>query len=239
MIKLRHLPRSFGRFFRPALTSIVFHKDGRPRNWCRPRTPHSAISPKLDVNLLLHQCRGAMLRHMPPGAETILSAGCSGSWYFKWVEQCYGRVPKHIGIELYSPRPADLPANVDWIANSVSDMSGVASGTCDLVFSGQNIEHLWQDEIWGFMIEAARVIRPGGTLVIDSPNRTLTAELNWSHPEHVIEFTPSEMANLFALGGFDVTKMVGLWLCRDRQNGKVLPFDRKHPGKAALSERRR
>ncbi len=67
----------------------------------------------LDVNLLLHQSRAAMLRHMPAGARTLLSAGCAGTWYFGWVEQCYGRVSQHIGIEFYSPRPTDLLDNVN------------------------------------------------------------------------------------------------------------------------------
>ncbi len=108
-------------------------------------------------------------------------------------------------------------------------MSGVASATCDLVLSGQNIEHLWPDEVSGFMAEAARVIRPGSTLVIDSPNRLLTPALNWSHPEHTVELTPSEMAGLFALAGFDVTKTVGLWLCRDSRTGRMLEFDPNVP----------
>lgn len=188
-----------------------------------------AAAAKVDVNLLLHQSRAAMLRHMPAGAQTLLSAGCSGTWYFNWVEQCYGRVPEHIGIEFYSPRPTDLPDNVNWIANNVSDMSGVASASCDLVFSGQNLEHLWPEEVSGFMAEAARVTRPGGTLVVDSPNRLLTPGLNWSHPEHTVELTPSEVENLFALAGFDVTKTVGLWLCRDSRTGRMLAFDPNVP----------
>lgn len=192
----------------------------------RTLTPTPA---KLDINLLLHQSRAALLRQMPPGARTFLSAGCAGRWYFDWVGQCYGRVPEHIGIELYAPKPANLPANVRWIANSVSDMSEVADASCDLVFSGQNIEHLWPEEVAGFMAEAARVARPGGVLVIDSPNRLVTAPLNWSHPEHTVELTPFEAAQLYALAGFDVTKTVGLWTCRDPRTGRILPIDPNVP----------
>ena len=192
----------------------------------------------LDINLLLHQSRAALLRQMPPGARTLLSAGCAGRWYFDWIEQCYGRVPEHIGIELYAPTPDDLPTNVRWIANSVSDMSEVVDASCDLVFSGQNIEHLWPEEVAGFMAEAARVARPGGVLVIDSPNRLLTAALNWSHPEHTVEVTASEAVELYTLAGFDVTKTVGLWTCRDPRTGRLLPFDPNAPdGEWSVTER--
>ena len=96
-------------------------------------------APSLEVNYLLHHSRGALLRGMPPGAQRLLSAGCAGNWYFDWIEETYGRVPEHLGIEYYAPKPEGLPDNVTWIASTVSDMSAVSSASCDLVFSGQNL----------------------------------------------------------------------------------------------------
>jgi SAM-dependent methyltransferase len=186
-------------------------------------------APSLDVNYLLHHSRGAFLRGMPPGAQRLLSAGCAGNWYFEWIEETYGRVPEHLGIEYYAPKPEGLPDNVTWITNTASDMSAVANASCDLVFSGQNLEHLWPEEVSGFLLEAARVLKQGGHLVVDSPNRLLTAPLNWSHPEHTIELTLAEMTALMRLAGFDVTASYGIWLCRDARTGTVLPFDPNQP----------
>jgi len=183
----------------------------------------------LDFNMMLHQSRGAMLREMPPGAHRLLSAGCAGNWYFDWIAQCYGHVPDHVGIEFYTPRPDTLPDNVTWIANTASNMEAVESASCDLVFSGQNMEHLWGHEVAGFLVEAARVLKPGGHLAVDSPNRVITQPLNWSHPEHTIELTVPEIRRLLELAGFDVTKEVGLWLCRDPKSGRLLPFDPNVP----------
>lgn len=196
-----------------------------------PAPPAERPAP-LNVNLLLHQSRGAFLRAMPPGAQRLLSAGCAGLWYFEWIEQTYGRVPEHLGIEYYSPRPEGLPDNVTWIANTASDMSDVPDASCDLVFSGQNLEHLWPEEVAGFVLEAARVLKPGGHLVMDSPNRHVTRLLNWSHSEHTIELTETEAQELARLAGFDVTVTRGIWLCRDSRSGEVLPFDPNapHPG---------
>jgi SAM-dependent methyltransferase len=178
-----------------------------------------------DVNVLLHQSRSALLREMPPGAQRLLSAGCSGNWYFDWIEQCYGQVREHVGIEFYAPRPEVLPPNVTWVSNTAANMAAVESRSCDLVFSGQNLEHLWGDEVAGFLVEAARVLKPGGHLVVDSPNRGLTRPLNWSHPEHTVELTVPEIRRLLELAAFDVTKEAGLWLCRDPKTSRVLPFD--------------
>jgi SAM-dependent methyltransferase len=178
-----------------------------------------------DVSVLLHHSRTAFLRRMPPGARVLCSAGCSGNWYFEWVERCYGRVEKHIGLEYYTPKPDRLPENAIWIANTVSNMSDIADRSCDLVFSGENLEHLWPDEVTGFFAESWRVLRPGGVIVVDSPNRDITCPLSWSHPEHTVELTVEEAKRLATLSGFDVTKVAGIWLCRDPVNGRILPFD--------------
>ncbi len=184
-----------------------------------------APPPPVDVNGLLHQSRGALLRQMPAGAERLLSAGCAGLWYFEWVTQCYGPVREHWGIEFYTAKPEGLPANVTWIANTAGNMEAVGDASCDLMFSGQNMEHLWADEVAGFMIEAARTIRRGGTLVVDSPNRAITERITWSHPEHTIELTVPEIREMMLLAGFDVAKEAGIWLCRDPRTGRMLPFD--------------
>lgn len=182
--------------------------------------------PPIDFNLLLHHSRSALLRAMPAtGVNTIISAGCSGNWYFDWIESRYGSVKKHIGIEYYSPQPANLPQNVEWIVNTVSEMSDISDKSCELVFSGQNIEHLWPEEISGFLLEAARVISPGGHLVIDSPNRAVTSQFNWSHPEHIIELTVEEIKKLVTWAGFDVVKVHGIWLCQDPLSNRLLSLE--------------
>lgn len=196
------------------------------------------LEPTVDVNLLLHQSRTAFLRTMPSGARRLLSAGCAGRWYFDWVAQSYGQVEEHLGIEYYVEPPADLPSNVTWIRNTVGNMSAVADQSCDLIFSGQNLEHLWPEDVADFLLEAARTLRPGGHLVIDSPNRDLTALLTWSHPEHTVEITPAEITELLFLAGFDLKTMKGIYLCRDRRSGRVLPFDPNQPDpEYSLTER--
>lgn len=194
-----------------------------------------------DFNHIVHELRTIELRHLPATDKVLLSAGCAGTWYFDWLDRCAGPFREHIGVELYSPRPADLPPNVRWIAQSASDMSEVPSQSVDVVFSGQNFEHLWEHDIVGFLIESHRVLQPGGVLAVDSPNRLLAEALHWSHPEHTIEVTAGEAAALFEVAGFDVTVVRGLWNCRDERTGDWLPLDFQTPEEALrrCSTRRR
>lgn len=179
----------------------------------------------VETHTALHEARSLALADMPAGAETLLSAGPNGSWYFDWGEKEYGRVKRHIGVEAHLPKPAGLPENVEWVAADGAGPEGVAvveSGTIDLVFSGQNFEHLWPDQMLAFLVESNRVLRDGGWLIVDSPNRDLTAELRWSMPEHTVELTPGEAETVFSLAGFSVESMKGVWLCR--QGGELLPL---------------
>ncbi|NNF55473.1 MAG: methyltransferase domain-containing protein [Acidimicrobiales bacterium] len=181
----------------------------------------------MDVNELLHHQRSAHVAQMPPGAQVLLSAGCAGAWYFDWIERYYGKVPLHIGVEYYMPRPETLPNNVQWIENTAGDMRDVPTASVDIVLSGQNIEHLWLDDMVSFMLEASRVLRSGGHLVVDSPNRTQTAALQWPHPEHTVELTYEEAVRTMELAGFAVTKRAGLWLINE--DGRVRDYEPADP----------
>ena len=174
-----------------------------------------------DFNNLLHYLRTQELQQLPKAAPHFISVGCAGTWYFEWIEKCCGPIKLHTGIEFYSPEPDKLPAGVAWIANTAGDMSSIESNVGDVLFSGQNIEHLWPADVTAFLRESWRVLKPGGLLVIDSPNRSVTAKALWSHPEHTIELTPEEARILVEASGFEVTAVRGVWLCADPES--------KHP----------
>jgi SAM-dependent methyltransferase len=177
-----------------------------------------------QFNHLLHELRTIELNELPATGKVLLSAGCAGAWYFDWLERAAGPFAHHIGVELYSPRPDGLAADVTWISESASHMPAVADASVDVVFSGQNIEHLWIDDMVGFLLEARRVLRPDGWLVVDSPNRLATEALGWVHPEHTVEFAVAEAHELFELAGFRVASTRGLWNCRDRRSREWLPL---------------
>lgn len=162
---------------------------------------------------MIHEERGKLVRDLPKGADVFCSAGCAGRWYFDWIEENYGPVKLHYGVELFSPRPDDLPPNVRWIANSVADMKDVPSGSVDLLFSGQNIEHLYREDLIGFLREAARVVRDGGHICLDSPNRQITEEAGYTHPQHTLEFSVEEVLRFIEAAGFSSESIRGIWSC--------------------------
>jgi hypothetical protein len=209
--------------------------------WIDPPGVDSQVSPAASPELspvfsdyleALHQARTFCLAAMPPGARTVLSVGASGNWYFEWFAHAYGEVRRHIGVEAFVDQPPELPGNVEWVAADLAGPDGVASvesSSVDLVFSGQNIEHLWPEQVVAFLVESNRVLRDGGWLVVDSPNRDVTASYRWTMGEHTVELTPDDASGLLASAGFELVTMKGIWLCRD--SGKLM--DLEPPGTVA------
>lgn len=84
------------------------------------------------------------------------------------------------------------------------------SSTVDVVANLQVIEHLWDQE--GFLRECFRVLRPGGRLLVTTPNRITFSPGRDTplNPFHTRELSPSEMDSLLTGTGFAVEYLGGL-----------------------------
>jgi 2-polyprenyl-3-methyl-5-hydroxy-6-metoxy-1,4-benzoquinol methylase len=180
-----------------------------------------------DWNVFLHeQVRSAELRRLPPGAKTVLSGGAAGSWYFDWFNACYPTsVERHIAVEAFESEPDDLPSEVEWLSRTLGDLEPVANEEVDLVFGGEVLEHLWPEDVVGFLLEAQRVLRVGGTIALDSPNRRVTTAVDWLHPQHTVEFTVDEAVELLDAAGFVDVQIRGGWLTYDAESHRFLPLE--------------
>lgn len=210
--------RALDRIVRPYIAEIrgALEPSPRPSESPDPRgeTPSRGNVPSDFFHNLLHELRTLELERVPYVGPRVLSVGASGTWYFDWFERSYGAVEHHIGIEAFEPKPADLQLNVRWVPAPADRFDGVEEGAVDLVFAGQTSEHLWANELAGFLLESHRALRTGGLLALDSPNRLVTEHLLWSHGGHTIELSADEMSELLRLAGFDPLPARGAWLCR-------------------------
>jgi SAM-dependent methyltransferase len=84
------------------------------------------------------------------------------------------------------------------------------TATMDVVVTLQVIEHLWDQA--GFLHECRRVLRPGGRLLISTPNRITFSpgQENPLNPFHAKEFSPSELDELVRGAGFGVEFIGGV-----------------------------
>jgi 2-polyprenyl-3-methyl-5-hydroxy-6-metoxy-1,4-benzoquinol methylase len=95
--------------------------------------------------------------------ENILDIGCNDGLLLSLLSQ---GIEKH-GIDLVE-QPQLFENTMDYMKHDVSTGLPYADGTFDVVNSSEVIEHLTDTE--SFLQECYRVLKPGGRIVISTPN---------------------------------------------------------------------
>ncbi|ADG79516.1 Methyltransferase type 11 OS=Tsukamurella paurometabola (strain ATCC 8368 / DSM / CCUG 35730/ CIP 100753 / JCM 10117 / KCTC 9821 / NBRC 16120 / NCIMB 702349/ NCTC 13040) OX=521096 GN=Tpau_2918 PE=4 SV=1 [Tsukamurella paurometabola] len=95
----------------------------------------------------------------------------------------------------------------------------------DAVVNFQVIEHLWDQP--QFLREVARVLRPGGELVISTPNRVTFSPGRDTplNPFHTRELNSDELTELLEGAGLEVTEKLGVY-----HGARLAELDRHHGG---------
>jgi SAM-dependent methyltransferase len=84
-------------------------------------------------------------------------------------------------------------------------------GSLDVVVNFQVIEHLWDQP--QFVAECAKVLRPGGLLLMSTPNRITFSPGRDTpvNPFHTRELNADELTELLVDGGFTMMSMAGVF----------------------------
>lgn len=101
----------------------------------------------------------------------------------------------------------------------------LADATVDVVVNFQVIEHLWDQS--QFVAECLRVLRPGGLLLMSTPNRiTFTPGSDVPlNPFHTRELNAAELTELLTDGGFRLESMSGVF-----HGARLRELDARHGG---------
>ena len=101
----------------------------------------------------------------------------------------------------------------------------IEDSSVDVVVNFQVIEHLW-DQLQ-FLLECVRVLRPGGELLISTPNRMTFSPGRDTplNPFHTRELNAAELTELLEEAGFEVDLMTGV-----HHGAALKALDAKHGG---------
>jgi SAM-dependent methyltransferase len=107
--------------------------------------------------------------------------------------------------------------NVEFKQQTVPPFVGIGDNTFDYVVTFQVIEHIVPDDL--YVKEIARVLKPGGKLIVTTPNRTMSLSRN---PWHIREYKPHELTALLKKH-FKSVETKGVY-----GNGKVMDYYEKN-----------
>ncbi|HVA74657.1 MAG TPA: methyltransferase domain-containing protein [Acidimicrobiales bacterium] len=101
--------------------------------------------------------------------------------------------------------------------HSMTDLSGFADASVDLVYSGQSIEHVPPAEGRKVVKSVYRVLEPGGYFALDTPNGRVTRvqQPQFIDPDHKVEYTLEELLELVTSAGFEIADCKGTNLATD------------------------
>ena len=175
----------------------------------------------------LHFSRGVFVRSLPP-ARRILDLGGSSSlnkagalvsfgYPYPFEELVIVELPAderhaHYRGVIEGDRIETHLVPVTFRYHSMTDLGGLADGSFDLIYSGQSIEHVTEDEADKVLVEARRVLRPGGILAVDTPNGPVCRlrQAAFIDPDHEVEYSHAEFSAKLEAAGFRILRAQGL-----------------------------
>ncbi|WP_431232883.1 class I SAM-dependent methyltransferase [Mycolicibacterium psychrotolerans] len=155
----------------------------------------------------------------------VLEAGCGEGYGADLIASVARRV---VAVDYDAATVAHVAARYPRVEVVEGNLAALPlpDASVDVVVNFQVIEHLWDQP--QFVAECARVLRPGGLLLMSTPNRiTFSPGLDTPvNPFHTRELNAAELTELLTGGGqFEMRSMSGVF------HGPVLAaMDERHGG---------
>ncbi|WP_090095333.1 class I SAM-dependent methyltransferase [Lentzea jiangxiensis] len=148
-----------------------------------------------------------LIRHCADAV--VLEAGCGEGYGAQLIRTVARRVVALDYDELTSQHVSRAYPQLDVLRGNLATLP-LRDGSVDVVANLQVIEHLWDQE--GFLAECRRVLRPGGKLIVTTPNRLTFSPGQDTplNPFHTRELAPSELDEMLRGAGFRVDELTGL-----------------------------
>ena len=159
---------------------------------------------------------------------TVLEVG-SGEGY--GIMELAPKAEHYIAVDKYNTDISDElneANNITFIQSEVPPLKGIEDNSVDFVVTFQVIEHIQDDE--RFLQEIHRVLKPGGKVILTTPNVMMSLTRN---PWHTREYTPEQMGDVlessfdnFELNGvFGNDKVMGYYNKNKESVRKIIRFD--------------
>lgn len=177
-------------------------------------------------------------------AESVLDLGCASrfgrpDWLHGLLSE---KIPDLVGIDINEVTVEKLQG--EGYDVQLADARNFDLGRqFDAVFAGELIEHL--DDVRGFLTNVRRHLRPGGRLVLTTPNAFYVGNFVYRfgghgqvHPEHTCWYCEDTLRRVLEINGFSKVEIMFAGHTSPTPLRKVATFAAQHllPPRLALDE---
>ncbi len=182
----------------------------------------NAMSQHLE---LIHKARINLVSKFLPQGDIILDLGGANCPLYKMgyphkFKKLYViDLPPNARHDMYREIVIDPNCDGGEVIIKYGDMTELdffGAKSVDFVWSGQSIEHVSLEAGAKMCNAAFKVLKKGGSFCLDTPNRKLTeihlqdSGLNFIHPEHCLEYYPTQLRKVIQNAGFKIKQTLGI-----------------------------
>jgi SAM-dependent methyltransferase len=151
-------------------------------------------------------CRDFFQAWVPPDA-TVIDLGAGHCEFINNI-----RAARRVAVDLNPDVDRYAAADVETYVGHLDRLEPVKDESVDVVFVSNIFEHLTRDVILSSLVEARRVLRPAGRLLILQPNVRYCARDYWQFFDHITPVDDRALAEALAATGFGVEKCIPRFL---------------------------
>lgn len=137
--------------------------------------------------------------------DTVLELACGFGEFLNNIS-----AKRKIGVDLNPAVKNILPEGIEFHEGSADNLNMLEDNSINLIFVSNFFEHLPNKEVMTkILIEAKRVLKPGGKLMMMQPNIKYCYDAYWDFYDHHLPLSHLSAAEGLEMTGYKVVKNVG------------------------------